>query len=93
VAFTGVAVLLATRVLSWKNIVTDTGAWQTLALFAVLLGMATQLQAYGVITWVGAKVSTGVGGLPWLLAFAVLSLVYFFAHYLFASNTAQVVAI
>ena len=60
--------------------------------FAVLVGMATQLQKYGVITWVGAKVSTGVSGVPWLLAFAVLTLVYFYAHYLFASNTAQVIA-
>jgi divalent anion:Na+ symporter, DASS family len=92
VAFTGVAILLATRVLSWKNLVTDTGAWQTLVFFAVLVGMATQLQAYGVITWVGARVSDSVGGLPWILAFAVLTLVYFYAHYLFASNTAQVVA-
>lgn len=92
VAFTGVAVLLVTKVLSWKNLVTDTGAWQTLVFFAVLVGMASQLESYGVIGWVGDKVSGGVGGLPWLVAFAVLTVVYFYAHYLFASNTAQIVA-
>ena len=92
VAFTGVAILLTTRVLSWKNIVTYTGAWQTLVFFAVLVGMAAQLQKYGVITWVGHEVSHSVAGVPWLVAFAVLTLVYFYAHYLFASNTAQVVA-
>jgi DASS family divalent anion:Na+ symporter len=92
VAFAGVAVLLVTKVLSWKNLVTDTGAWQTLVFFAVLVGMASQLQTYGVIGWVGDKVSGGVDGLPWLVAFAVLTVVYFYAHYLFASNTAQIVA-
>jgi DASS family divalent anion:Na+ symporter len=92
VAFAGVAVLLVTQVLTWKNLVTDTGAWQTLVFFAVLVGMASQLQAFGVIGWVGAKVSGGVDGLPWVVAFAVLTLVYFYAHYLFASNTAQIVA-
>lgn len=92
VAFAGVAVLLVTKVLTWKNLVTDTGAWQTLVFFAVLVGMASQLQTYGVIGWVGDKVSGGVAGLPWLLAFAILTVVYFYAHYLFASNTAQIVA-
>src|SRR5664279_4808392 len=92
VAFAGVAILLTTGVLSWKNIVTDTGAWQALVFFAVLVGMATQLQKYGVITWVGHEVSHGVAGVPWLVAFAILTLVYFYAHYLFASNTAQVVS-
>ncbi|MDI9893746.1 DASS family sodium-coupled anion symporter [Rhodococcus sp. IEGM 1381] len=91
-AFAGVAVLLVTKVLTWKNLVTDTGAWQTLVFFAVLVGMASQLQAYGVIGWVGDKVSGGVAGLPWLVAFAILTAVYFYAHYLFASNTAQIVA-
>lgn len=91
-AFVGVAILLVTKVLTWKNLVTDTGAWQTLVFFAVLVGMASQLDTYGVIKWVGAVVSHGVAGLPWLVAFAVLTLVYFYAHYLFASNTAQIVA-
>lgn len=92
VAFAGVAVLLVTKVLTWKNVVNDTGAWQTLVFFAVLVGMAAQLQAYGVITWFGDKVSGGVDGLPWVVAFAVLTVVYSYAHYLFASNTAQIVA-
>lgn len=91
-AFVGIAILLVTKVLSWKNIVTDTGAWQTLVFFSVLVGMAAQLDTYGVITWIGKAVSQSVTGLPWLVAFAVLTLVYFYAHYLFASNTAQIVA-
>ena len=91
-AFVGIAILLVTKVLSWKNIVTDTGAWQTLVFFSVLVGMAAQLDTYGVIKWIGGAVSHSVTGLPWLVAFAVLTLVYFYAHYLFASNTAQIVA-
>ncbi len=92
VALAGVAVLLVTNVLTWKNLVGDAGAWQTLVFFAVLVGMASQLQTDGVIAWAGRQVSHGVAGLPWLLAFAILALVYFYVHYLFASNTAQIVA-
>ncbi|MEP9393572.1 anion permease [Gordonia sp. VNK1] len=91
-AFVGIAILLVTGVLTWKNLVTDTGAWQTLIFFGVLVAMADELRKLKVIDWVGGKVADSVGGLPWLAAFAVLTLVYFYVHYLFASNTAQIVA-
>ncbi|MDY6807968.1 MAG: anion permease [Actinomycetota bacterium] len=91
-AFLGIAILLVTRVLTWRNLVTDTGAWQTLIFFGVLVGMADDLKQLGVIDWIGDRVASGVDGLPWLAAFAVLTLVYFYVHYLFASNTAQIVA-
>jgi len=91
-AFLGVALLLVTGVLSWKQLAGNSAAWQTLLFFAVLIGMADQLTALGVVAWVGDSVSGAVGGLGWVLALVVLSLVYFYAHYLFASNTAQVVA-
>lgn len=91
-AFVGIAILLVTGVLTWKNLVTDTGAWQTLIFFGVLVAMADELRKLKVIDWVGGKVADSVGGLPWLAAFAVLTLVYCYVHYLFASNTAQIVA-
>ncbi|AFA74628.1 putative transporter, divalent anion:Na+ symporter (DASS) family [Gordonia polyisoprenivorans VH2] len=91
-AFVGVAILLVTGVLTWRTLVTDTGAWQTLVFFGVLVAMADQLRELKVIDWVGDKVADSVGGLPWLVAFAILTLVYFYVHYLFASNTAQIVA-
>ncbi|PMV13016.1 anion permease, partial [Pseudomonas sp. GW704-F2] len=84
--------LLVTKVLTWNNLVHDTGAWQTLVFFAVLVGMASHLEELGVISWIGTQVSSSVDGLPWIWAFAILTLVYFYAHYLFASNTAQIVA-
>lgn len=91
-AFLGVAVLLVTKVLRWKDLAENTAAWSTLIFFAVLVGMADQLNALGVIDWVGNSVADSVDGLGWAAAFAILTLVYFYVHYLFASNTAQVVA-
>ncbi|MFT2753640.1 DASS family sodium-coupled anion symporter [Clavibacter sp. Sh2088] len=91
-AFGGIAVLLVTGVLRWSHLAANASAWSTLIFFAVLVGMADQLDALGVIDLVGGAVSGSVGGLPWPWAFAVLALVYFFSHYLFASNTAHIVA-
>ncbi len=91
-AFTGIAILLATGVLTWKNLAENTSAWSTLVFFGVLVGMAAELNELGVIGWIGDSVAGAVGGLPWLVAFAILTLVYFYSHYLFASNTAHIVA-
>lgn len=92
VAFLGVAILLVTNVLTWKDLAANSSAWSTLVFFAVLVGMAGHLRDLGVIGWIGDSVAGSVDTLPWLVAFAILTLVYFYAHYLFASNTAQIVA-
>ncbi len=91
-AFVGVGVLLVTRVLSWKDMAADSSAWQTLIFFGVLVGMASYLNTLGVIPWIGEEMAEIVEGTNWLVAFGVLSLTYFFVHYLFASNTAQITA-
>jgi divalent anion:Na+ symporter, DASS family len=91
-AFTGIAILLGTGVLTWKDLAGNTSAWSTLVFFGVLVGVAAELNAVGVIDWIGNSVAGSVDALPWLAAFAILTLVYFYAHYLFASNTAHIVA-
>ncbi len=91
-AFAGIGILLITGVLSWKNLAENTSAWSTLVFFGVLVGMANELNELKVIDWVGDSVAGAVGSLPWVIAFVILTLVYFYSHYLFASNTAHVVA-
>lgn len=91
-AFLGVSILLVTKVLTWKDMAANAGAWSTLIFFSVLVAMAEHLNTLGVIGWIGDSVSNMVGGMPWPLAFTILGLVYFYVHYLFASNTAQIVA-
>lgn len=91
-AFTGIAILLVTGVLSWRDLIENTSAWSTLVFFGVLVGMAGELNELGVIGWIGDSVAGAVGSLPWVVAFGILTLVYFYSHYLFASNTAHIVA-
>jgi DASS family divalent anion:Na+ symporter len=91
-AFVGVVVLLVTGVLTWSDLVAEKAAWTTLTWFAVLVMMAGQLQERGVITWFSNTITHATAGMGWQSAFVVLTLVYFFAHYAFASNTAHVAA-
>lgn len=91
-AFLGIAILLVSKVLTWNDMAKNSGAWSTLIFFSVLVAMAEHLNTLGVIGLIGENVSGMVAGMPWQLSFTVLLLIYFYVHYLFASNTAQIVA-
>ena len=91
-ALAGVAAMLVTGVLSWDDILDERGGWDTFVWFAVLVMMATQLGELGLLAWFSDRVAGLLGDVHWIPAFVSLSLVYFYVHYLFASNTAHVSA-
>ena len=91
-ALAGVAAMLATGVLGWDDILEERGGWDTFIWFAVLVMMATQLGELGLLAWFSDRVSGLLGDIHWIPAFVSLSLIYFYVHYLFASNTAHVSA-
>lgn len=91
-ALVGLSLLLLTSVLTWKDVQNETGAWDTLVWFAALVMMATFLNSLGLIPWFSALMGGYVDGVAWLPAFLILSIVYFYSHYFFASNTAHVSA-
>jgi len=91
-ALLGLVVLLITGVLSWGDVLKETGAWDTLVWFSALVMMASFLTELGLIPWFSGAVGGWLGGYGWVGAFLGLVLVYFYSHYFFASNTAHVSA-
>jgi len=91
-ALLGLVVLLITGVLSWGDVLRETGAWDTLVWFSALVMMASFLTELGLIPWFSEAVGGLFGGYGWVGAFLGLGLVYFYSHYFFASNTAHVSA-
>ncbi len=91
-ALIAVAVLLLTGVLSWDDICREREAWNTFIWFAALVMMATYLGQFGLISWFTGRVGSVVAGIGWVPGFLGLCLIYFYAHYLFASNTTHVSA-
>ncbi|KAF5743944.1 Dicarboxylate transport 2.1 [Tripterygium wilfordii] len=94
-AMIGLSILLLLGVLDWDDCLSEKSAWDTLAWFAVLVGMAGQLTNLGIVTWMSDSVATGLQSLSlsWPAAFGVLQAAYFFIHYLFASQTGHVGAL
>ncbi|EOB7389972.1 SLC13 family permease [Staphylococcus aureus] len=91
-AFIALALLLLTGVLTWQDILNETGAWNTLVWFSVLVLMAAQLNKLGFIPWLSKSIATSLGGLSWPIVLVILILFYFYSHYLFASSTAHISA-
>jgi DASS family divalent anion:Na+ symporter len=89
-ALAGLTVLLLTRVLKWKDILGERGAWDTFIWLSTLVMLATFLSRLGLVGWFSESISGAFTGLGWLPAFLLLSLVYFYSHYFFAGNTAQI---
>lgn len=93
VAFLATALLLLTGILTTKDILNENGAWNVVIWFSILIFMASQLSTKGgVIPWLQGTIKSSIGGLSPMLVMAILVLVYFYSHYLFASGTAHVVA-
>ncbi|CAN0906785.1 Dicarboxylate transporter 2.1, chloroplastic [Linum grandiflorum] len=94
-AMIGLSILLLLGVLEWEDCLSEKSAWDTLAWFAVLVGMAGQLTNLGIVTWMSGCVGKLLQSLSlsWPAAFGVLQAAYFFIHYLFASQTGHVGAL
>lgn len=50
-AILGLSVLLTTGVVTWKECLGESVAWDTLTWFAALIAMASYLNKYGLIAW------------------------------------------
>jgi L-tartrate/succinate antiporter len=85
--------MIITDVITWDDVVSNKGAWNTLAWFATLVAMASGLAKVGFLTWL-SKIFAGylAGASPFVILFGLLALFYF-AHYFFASLTAHTTAL
>ena len=70
----------------WRSIAKYSSIWNTLA---TLLVMANGLTTTGFISWFAQTMSTHLNGHSPMVATAILVLVFYFSHYLFASFTAH----
>lgn len=92
VALIGMSALLLSGVLDWNDLITERAAWEVFLWYGGLVRMAEALGETG-ITHAFAQAAGGfTTGWPWWLALGGLLLVYYYAHYGFASITAHATA-
>lgn len=96
-SFVGLSILLLSGVLTWEDVKSEKGAWDTLIWFAALLMMANQLKKLGFTSWFGNLIGDSIGstmhGTSWMIILLLLNAAYFYTHYFFASGNAQIAAL
>jgi len=93
VAVVVVALMVILGVVTWDDILANKQAWNTLVWFGTLVTLASGLAQVGFVKWLAQAIGGEMTGLSPLVAMVVLTLVFFFIHYIFASVTAHVTAV
>ena len=92
VAMLGVAIMLWSNALTWKDVLSETSAWDTMVWMGTLVALAGALNSLGLIAWFAKTVSVMMVGIHWTTTVFTLALIYIYTHYMFASTTAHVTA-
>ncbi|KAF8064503.1 DIT2-1 [Scenedesmus sp. PABB004] len=94
-AMLALATLLVTGVLTWRDCLEYSPAWDTLIWFAILISMSNGLSESGLISTFAGMVGAQLNSLNlgWQPVFFILHAAFFALHYLFASQTAHIGAL
>lgn len=92
-AFLGLNLMLFGRIVTLKDIISNTSAWNTLIWFGVIIMFSENLQKYNVLLYLSQNLANMLIGFNWEIALLILSLVYFYAHYLFAGGATHVTSL
>jgi DASS family divalent anion:Na+ symporter len=91
-ALLGCMVLLLTGVLHWDDIPGEKGGWAVFIWYGGLLRLAQGLNDAGVTKVFAENVAATLGSYGWPTLFGLTIVIYFYAHYAFASITAHIVS-
>jgi len=92
VSLLGLATLLLTGTIGWDQVAGERPAWDVFVWYGGLLKMGELLNATGVTRVFAESVGAVFVGFPWLVVLLLTLIVYFYAHYFFASITAHMLA-
>jgi divalent anion:Na+ symporter, DASS family len=91
-ALLGSCALLLAGVLTWDDVKNEKSAWDIFIWYGGLLMLGKALNDAGVTTAFARGVGAAFGGTGWVVLFGAAILIYFYAHYAFASITAHILA-
>ena len=93
IAFAGLGVLLMTDVLTLDDIARQGDTLTTFLWLAVLFALSGQLNELGFMGYAGQRLAAGLAGMSWPVLYVTLVVLYVAIHYLFVSQTSQVLAL
>ena len=92
VAMVGIGVLLASGTLTWQAASGERSAWDVFVWYGGMLRMGELLNNTGSTRVLAENVAGLFLGIPWAVVLVGILIIYFYAHYFFASITAHMLA-
>ena len=92
VAMVGIGVLLASGTLTWQAAAGERSAWDVFVWYGGMLRMGELLNNTGSTRVLAEHVAGIFVGIPWAAVLVGILIIYFYAHYFFASITAHMLA-
>ena len=92
VAMVGMGVLLASGTLTWQAAAGERSAWDVFVWYGGMLRMGELLNNTGSTRVLAENVAGLFVGVPWVVVLVGILIVYYYAHYFFASITAHMLA-
>jgi DASS family divalent anion:Na+ symporter len=93
IAFGGLGVLLLTNVLTLDDIAAMGDTLATFLWLAVLFALSGQLNELGFMSYAGERLAARLGGMSWPTLYVTLIALYVAIHYMFVSQSSQVLAL
>ncbi|HTS76306.1 MAG TPA: DASS family sodium-coupled anion symporter [Bryobacteraceae bacterium] len=91
-ALAGAMFLIVTGVLSWEDVKNERTGWDIFIWYGGVIRLSEGLNQAGVTRAFAEGVGKMLSGLGWMTIFLVALVIYFYAHYAFASITAHLLA-
>ena len=93
VAFLGLGVLMLGGIFTQEDLESSGDALGTLIWFSILYTLSSSLNTLGFMSYVGEQLAGLVAGMSWPVVYVALIVAYVLIHYLFVSQTAQLLAL
>jgi DASS family divalent anion:Na+ symporter len=93
VAFAGLGILMLANIFTVEDMRHEGEALSTLIWFSILYTISAYLNKLGFMTYVGTMIADGLNGMSWQAVYVILIVAYVLIHYLFVSQTAQMLAL
>ena len=93
VSFIAVVTLLITGVLTTKDLLKESFAWNILVWLSVVMMMSQKLMTLGFFPWFSKTLGQLLNGMNWVIVLIILFLAYFYLHYMFPSVSTQISAL
>jgi divalent anion:Na+ symporter, DASS family len=91
-ALLGACALLACGVITWHDVKNEHAAWDIFVWYGGLVRLGKALGEAGVTSEFAQAVGGLFSGMTWVMLFLGALLIYFYAHYFFASITAHILS-